>query len=329
MSDAVLERLVQEVVALRERVNALEVLEAPKSITVHGDLDGLDANDHPQYLLPRMNLLTNGGFEVWQRGNGPFTVSGTYTADRWLMWLDEGRAMTVWRNIGSPDGAGVCLNAGFDAGGLGGSLGGGLFQKLEWLAELKGRALSASVRVQCDAPRAVAIVIEDGMGNSASALHPGDKKYHTLTATRAIDANATQVLLSVWFWNSCTAYIDNAMLVVGDTPAPYAPLHPAEEWQRCQRYYEVHGGVADGFPRFGGYEAAAITNYQSVGFSTRKAVVPTVSKRGTWVTTNCGQPGVAAPGLMGYAIYTSVIGAGRFAATPDSADDVIVAEANP
>lgn len=36
MSDAVLERLVQEVVALRARVNALEVLEAPAPISDHG-----------------------------------------------------------------------------------------------------------------------------------------------------------------------------------------------------------------------------------------------------------------------------------------------------
>lgn len=44
-----LEKLVREVVALRERVNALEVLEAPAPISDHGALSGLDDDDHPQY----------------------------------------------------------------------------------------------------------------------------------------------------------------------------------------------------------------------------------------------------------------------------------------
>src|SRR5215510_13632472 len=38
---------------------------------------GLDVN--------RENLLTNGGFEIWQRGNGPLTTG--YTTDRWLINL--------------------------------------------------------------------------------------------------------------------------------------------------------------------------------------------------------------------------------------------------
>src|SRR5215471_14015617 len=38
----------------------------------------------------RLNLLTNGGFEIWQRGNGPFTANSAYTADRWLISLASG-----------------------------------------------------------------------------------------------------------------------------------------------------------------------------------------------------------------------------------------------
>ena len=55
-----MEKLVREVVALRERVNALEVLEAPAPISDHGALSGLDDDDHPQYLLTSQ-LSTSGG----------------------------------------------------------------------------------------------------------------------------------------------------------------------------------------------------------------------------------------------------------------------------
>src|SRR5215469_6434803 len=33
--------------------------------------------------VARANLFTNGGFEIWQRGNGPFTSGGVMTSDRW------------------------------------------------------------------------------------------------------------------------------------------------------------------------------------------------------------------------------------------------------
>src|SRR5215471_9446079 len=37
--------------------------------------------------VARPSQLVNGGFEIWQRGNGPFTTSGSFTADRWLIVL--------------------------------------------------------------------------------------------------------------------------------------------------------------------------------------------------------------------------------------------------
>src|SRR5439155_10376677 len=34
--------------------------------------------------VPQQNLLVNPGFDIWQRGNGPFTATGAYSADRWI-----------------------------------------------------------------------------------------------------------------------------------------------------------------------------------------------------------------------------------------------------
>ncbi|WP_138294460.1 MULTISPECIES: BppU family phage baseplate upper protein [unclassified Clostridium] len=43
------------------------------------------------------NLLVNGGFDVWQRGAGPFSVGATaiYTADRWAAYAINGENATV------------------------------------------------------------------------------------------------------------------------------------------------------------------------------------------------------------------------------------------
>src|SRR5262252_708589 len=35
----------------------------------------------------RLNLLTNPGFEWWQRGNGPYTANAAWTADRWSTFV--------------------------------------------------------------------------------------------------------------------------------------------------------------------------------------------------------------------------------------------------
>jgi len=50
--------------------------------------------------------------------------------------------------------------------------------------------------------------------------------------------------VTVSFALPCTAYIDNAMLVVGSQPADYVPLHPADDLARCLRYYQRWGAPA-------------------------------------------------------------------------------------
>src|SRR5499427_6610596 len=43
----------------------------------------------------RLNLLTNGGFEIWQRGNGPFTATGVYGPDRWQLGITGTDTLSV------------------------------------------------------------------------------------------------------------------------------------------------------------------------------------------------------------------------------------------
>jgi hypothetical protein len=119
------------------------------------------------------------------------------------------------------------------------------------------------------------------------------------------------------------------MLVLGSVAADFAPLHPADDLARCQRYYEVHGGVA-GFPQIGAYASAGGENLVSTGwYAVGTGGAPTVTKNGTWAVTNCGQPAIGAPTVHGYTFYIASSGAGLCNTQPDSADDTITSEWNP
>src|SRR5262245_60247482 len=60
----------------------------------------------------RANLLTNGGFEIWQRGNGPFTGTGTgYCADRWALYAIGGPTFSCVRDSANAEtNSGACAS---------------------------------------------------------------------------------------------------------------------------------------------------------------------------------------------------------------------------
>src|SRR5215472_3743812 len=82
--------------------------------------------------VPRANLLVNGGFEIWQRGNGPYTTS--YSADRWVVGPQGTDTLSVAADTSHQDaGSSRCAACTFALGsGAGGT---SLYQYLssaEW-----------------------------------------------------------------------------------------------------------------------------------------------------------------------------------------------------
>jgi hypothetical protein len=67
--------------------------------------------------------------------------------------------------------------------------------------------------------------------------------------------------------------VDGAVLVVGGYPegVPYQALNPAEDFQRCQRFYEVGVGT------FAGSATTAIANADEMIFATEKHAIPTIN----------------------------------------------------
>lgn len=222
---------------------------------------------------PQVNLLVNGGLEIWQRGSGPFTAQTAYSADRWFNSIASGDTLSVSKDTTHQDGASSACAAATYTKSTGGSL---LIQKLEDYIQLQGKAVSLSFRVKTSTANATRVALDDGTTVSYSSYHSGSGNYETLTVTATMGASASEVLAMVEFDASCTAYLDNAMLVVGSAPINYIPLTPAEEWSRCQRYYELRGGViANEF--FCPLQCLNTSGgYGLLSFS-KKAVTPTVT----------------------------------------------------
>jgi hypothetical protein len=197
--------------------------------------------------VARANQLINGGLEIWQRGTA-FGTTGAYTADGWQMITAGTDLFSVSRDTTHTDNSPTCAFLSFTLGtGAGASR---IQQSLKLTTDsyqLRGKTLSASVRI--NAPLANACRVQlgaDGTGGAtnASAFHPGDGAYHTLTVTLAVPVDATVVVLSVALaaGNVASFYVDNAMLVVGAVAADYAPLPPPEDLARCLRYYQRWSG---------------------------------------------------------------------------------------
>ena len=246
----------------------------------------------------RLNLLTNGGFEIWQRGNGPFT-GNVWCADRWAIAIGGSDTMSVSQDSANADGAGRCAACTFTLSGGAGTTAIYTSHKVSEYGNLPGRTLSLGLRVRTSVANAARLFIQtDGTGGTTthSAYHSGGGAYETLSLTLTVPSNATYVNLGVHFSASCTAYIDNAMLVVGSVAADYAPLHPADDLARCLRYYELIGETS-GSIALNHYAAAGSAIQVMLPYKARKAVTPTVTASTTWTVTNCGQPSLSGLGV--------------------------------
>jgi hypothetical protein len=286
----------------------------------------------------RANLLTNGGFEIWQRGAGGFTTS-TYAADRWYLSLGGGDSLIVSKatTAANLDNSPTGVNFVFTLSGGAGTT--ALLQDLKISAsepnQLAGRTVSLSIRVKASVANAVRIgLVTDGTGaltfpTNCSPFHTGSGNYETLSVSGLVPTDATFLRVGFRFGTTFTnAWADNAMLVVGSVPADYAPLHPADDLARCLRYYEVIGNAGN-YPLIGGYNSASGVVYGGVPYKAVKPVSPTVTKNGTWAVSNAGQPTVTATSVDGATLQTTVTATGYGYATANSGGLNVTVEANP
>ena len=158
--------------------------------------------------LSNPNLLINGGFAVWQRGES-FTIprtgygAGKYTADRWRVWAN-------------PDSTGGNITVTKAADGMHVESDGGALMSYRFEAAdveaLSGKTLTLSLS-----------------RNGAVSVIPV-----------TLSGNAFSITL---LYGAGTTTINWIKLEVGEEATPYVPKGYGEELLACMRYYQVTGAA--------------------------------------------------------------------------------------
>lgn len=284
------------------------------------------------------NLLVNPGQSIWQRGTGAFTANAAYTSDRWQINLNGTDTASIAQEATITDNNKYALKFTLTAGN---GTTTSIRQQLKFATGeetqygLRGQTVIAQMRVRANsAITCRAYVKSDGTGGTTnySSAHTGGSTFETLSpAAYAIPTDATYVEVGVEMkTNNMIVYLAGTTLVVGSTAQAFSPLPIAEEWDRCLRYYELYN-PDNGTSAFenAGLGGIATDIWQTVSFTVRKAVSPTVTKAGTWSVTNCGQPIVIDASMSIFSLQATSVAAGQFAYYQNGTDDTIISVANP
>lgn len=268
------------------------------------------------YGYAPQSYCINGGFEVWQRGNGPFITPNKFTCDEWRVQNYSLGAMSVTR-FATPLSGTYCITATT----TGASVDIAIEQGIEAYKSLQGLWVTLSVSVKTSVANCNRAWISDYDGSTqntvASALHTGSGNWERLSCTKLIRPTLQSNPLwphsfgidcGVHFNNAATALIDDATLVIGNYPegVPFIPKNPEEDFRDCQRFYEVMGlaSAASICPLM--YGVATTPVGQGIQFQTQKAATPTITKVGTWNVSNCGQPTCPNADVKGYTLTAAV-----------------------
>jgi hypothetical protein len=221
-------------------------------------------------IAPSTPQIVNGGYETNQRG-GTVTANNQYAHDRWQILLGGTSTITVTDETTIVDtGSAHALKAVYVHNAAS-----QIDQKLEGYAQLRGRQVTFRVRVRAGVVGSARPYVDDSGVKTYGTANTATGAYGTLTVTATIGAAASGVRVGVELGASDTVYLDNASLAFGATPLLYAPVDPALELLRCQRYYYVITGSPQYVCPMLSY--AATTALGAFMFPTEMAVAPTIT----------------------------------------------------
>ena len=232
------------------------------------------------------NLLVNPGFEVWQRGAGPFG-NLVYGPDEWYVRQNLSAVISLTRSS-SPLYGTYCATW-TQTGTPGDTF---IQVGLETAHSLEDQWLTFSLWVKSSIVNGIYLRIGDET-TAAGVEYANSPRNQTtdweqLTVTKKVrtglaaagswNRTAPVGLVVVGTGNGSVFSVDGAVLAAGYFPegVPYVPLHPAEDLERCLRFYHILDGIYDS-PVWSGIATNAATYDRSHQFPSTMAAIPTVT----------------------------------------------------
>ena len=214
------------------------------------------------------NLLINGDFQVWQRGES-FTASG-YTADRWYAYM-SGSGNSVSHANG-----GITID----------TTSGNLIQFQQFFEEaefkkLKGKTVTLSINIEIIQGSVAVYSNVDTLKQIGSISASG---IHKFTFTVAENISSFKILFS--FLAGRKAVIKWVKLELGEVSTPFVPRTYAEELAVCQRYYQkLNCGGSLYYTVGSDVGRGSTTCYVQKALSIIMRSIPTVTINGSWRAT--------------------------------------------
>lgn len=214
----------------------------------------------------KRDLLINGNMRWWQRGTSFTSVTnGTFSADRWknLIAAGSGTAPVFNIAIDNTDGINYLMKLTVTTSGVAGTgMYAGVYQKYEFYTMMKGKTVSARIRVNVPSGKTGKLYIYDGVGGSAQLI-TGTGSFQEVILSHTVSASATVLQVSYYIatgtsFNATSGdihYIDRIQLTEGATALPFLPYDPILDYKKCLRYYEksYNYATAPGTASAGGY----------------------------------------------------------------------------
>jgi hypothetical protein len=267
------------------------------------------------------NLLHNSLFNVQQRGAGPWTVAGAYTADRWKLDVNLDTINWTAISLGDTDRTQIGDQAAVKSihntftGNAGGAAYNLILQPIESVYRLAGKTVTVSFWAQAASgtPK-LGISVDQIFGtgtNSPSGPVYSNGQSVTLSttwtrysATFTLPSAASKVIgndgndytqLVLWF-SSGTSTATRAgsigvqsgavalwgvQLEVGNVATPLEKPDPQQDWAKCQRFYQVLQGMV-----VFGYVNSSTTLYAGTSIAQMRAVPAQVATNIVYTNAN-------------------------------------------
>lgn len=265
------------------------------------------------------NLVHNSRFEIQQRGTGPWTTNGAFTADRWALLL-VGSTATV--NIGIPADAGrIAIGdesfTSFLGTAVTGTSGASDYVRVSHVIEnarrLTGKVVTLSFWAYASAALQIGIRIDTNFGSG------GSPSASISSSPQTINANATWAKYTLtfilpsangmtfgtnndsyirlnFFYTAGSALLASVgvgvqsgsfniwgvQLEIGPTATPLEKLEYNDELRHCERFYQNYDGVI-----VSGYNGAGLTIFLNMPLRVIMRATPTFTIRGTVSYSNC------------------------------------------